>query len=282
MPDVEPITPRIRQSVVRIPSGESRLHGVWYASLSPEGEEERLYGVAVAFFPLGEERKGCVRVVHELAMEMAAEGWGVLSFDYAGTGESPGGFEQVTWPSLLADADAGLRFAMGMFDQHGRRKSDNNPTVFLGIRLGARIAIEAAMGSRHEIDGYCFWEPVFAGKEWLEELRRRSKFRGTGGSGQGQGEATVSDIDGYPFSAELCRNLEGLNPANVSIGNTPCKLIQISHRNLPSDGMQAVTEQLNCAEEIECLRMQPFWLESDLADYRAIINPTNSWFTSLV
>ncbi|MBN2712020.1 MAG: hypothetical protein JXR97_06235, partial [Planctomycetes bacterium] len=75
----------------RIESSDCGLSATRY------GEAER---AVLVFLPLAEERKGCVRPVHELGLACVAAGWSLITFDYAGTGESYGDFSDITWERL--------------------------------------------------------------------------------------------------------------------------------------------------------------------------------------
>ncbi|MFH0910684.1 MAG: hypothetical protein V1918_04165 [Planctomycetota bacterium] len=252
-----------------------------------------------AFLPLAEERKGCVRVLHDLGAALSAGGWGTLVVDYAGTGESPGAFELLTWRSVLRDSAA----AVGML----KTLVPEAPIAFLGIRLSSRVALEL---SREEAPrALCLWAPLLDGGEWLAEVLRRSRFRGTGEYGgvpPSPGEAAPHpssdlsdrqggkspappvgggcvDVDGYAFSEALRRELREMGEPPVVPRGCPCRLIQVGPQPMPTPGMRKTGERIGCVGAIQCLALPPIWLEVDVVDARPLILATQRFLeTALI
>ncbi|MFW5858118.1 MAG: serine aminopeptidase domain-containing protein [Planctomycetota bacterium] len=240
----------------RIAGPTAALHAVAYG---PAGAP-----TLVACHGLGEERKGAVRVLHELGRTLAAGGAGLIGFDYAGTGESPGSFDAVRWDGLVGDTVAVLRAAAA--------RADGAALGLLGVRLGARVALGAAAAAPAPVAGVVHWEPVFDGGRWLRELARRSRFRGTGGAAAGSALADgAEDVDGYVFSAGLAGDLSGQGGALPPATGRQA-VVQIGHRADPAPRLAQAGEALGAA--VVCLRMQPFWLESDIVDGAALIEET--------
>ena len=211
--------------------------------------------LALALLPPGEERKGCVRAVHNLGMRLLRADSGLVAFDYSGTGESPGGFETVRWQSLVEDAASALK---SVADLAGV------PAALLGIRLGARIALEAAGAVPGRDIRFCLWEPVLDSKAWLREARRRSRFRRT--AAPPAPEEGVEDIDGIPYGTAFIRDLESLPLPGPDAGGRPCRVIQIGHRSAPSPSMAALAAHLGASEPPVCVRQAAFWLENDVSE----------------
>ncbi|GEM_PF-3259892 len=217
-------------------------------------------GALCVGLPLAEERKGCVRVVHELGVTLAGSGWRTLVFDYAGTGESPGSFRDLTWASLVADAQAALAWL---------RERAQGPTVVLGIRAGARVMLEAA--SADTAQAALLWAPVLDPGLWLRDLRRRSRFRGTGAQAPANGGW---DVDGYLFSDRLCADLEGLGPRTDAL-DLPCALVHIGR---PSPGSPP-----GCAADRTVHLATPgFWLETEVVDSAPLVRASEHLLEKLV
>ncbi|MCX7935021.1 MAG: hypothetical protein N3A66_07155, partial [Planctomycetota bacterium] len=227
-----------------------------YAMLYGSGDDLVLLLPALA-----EERKGAVRPLAEWARMRARAGSAALFVDYAGCGESPGEFADVTWQSLLANARAALQAA---YARAGRAVG------CLACRLASRLALEAAAALPGMVRRLCFWDPIFDGQAWLRDLRRRSRFRGTAASVGEEGE----DIDGNLFSKQLIADLENLS------GPPPapsCPLLMIAFANRDaSPSLRAAAAQWGA--EIQCLALPPFWQEADPPNAEALLARTSAWF----
>ncbi|MHC4883838.1 MAG: serine aminopeptidase domain-containing protein [Planctomycetota bacterium] len=220
-------------------------------------------GVLVAFFPLAEERKGCVRVVHELGVQLAERDLALLCFDYAGCGESPGSFTSLTWDRLLESGHAALQVA--------ERRWPGLPCLGLGIRTGARILLETAASTPPLLHGMVFWEPVLDGRRWLRDAVRRSRFRQTGGEEESGNQRL--DLDGYDFCPELLEALRertgSCEPPGVALS-----CLQVGHRELPSPVLLRMAQDLQGTAD--AVRVQPFWLESGVVDAAPLLEKTVS------
>lgn len=228
----------------RIDSAGSGLAALRYG----EGEK-----VVIVFQPLAEERKGCVRPLHELGLACASAGHGMVLFDYAGTGESPGDFGDISWSALKTNcADAVLQ----------AKELGAKEILFLGVRLGARLALETARDFPPE--RIVLWEPVTDGGKWLKEISRRSKFR------LGNVEKSANDVDGYLFSETMVGDLN--EAADFESPETETKIIAIAPGGKASKDAVMVAEKFSAA--ITPVEMEPFWLETDVVDAARLIAET--------
>ena len=108
--------------------------------------------------PFGGEAIRSSTFFRTLATRLAREGCAVLSFDYYGTGESPGeGAAQSfqTWQQDILNADAYLRRRTGVTRCH-----------WFGLALGATLASRAAVAARADSRPahLVLWEPVENGR----------------------------------------------------------------------------------------------------------------------
>jgi hypothetical protein len=221
--------------------------------------------VAVFFHSLGEERKGAVRTLYHLGRELCTQGWSLLATDYAGTGESPGRFADVTCQRLAADVQAILACA--------RERAGVVPVVAVALRIGAHILLRS--GSPVP-DGYALWQPCLRGDDWLLELRRRRRFRGT--SSRQQSIDDIEDVDGYPFGTSLIEELS--RPAPVgALSSEAWHIWQIGPRTTPSKEMIDISMQAGEAngESIGCIQAPPFWLESSPGGSKQLVAETAVW-----
>jgi putative redox protein len=212
---------------------------------------------------LAEERKGGVRVLHQLACALGASGWRVLLFDYAGTGESPGEFREVRWEGLLADVRGAAAMLRG-------EASAPAPLRLLGVRLGARVGLAALP----EVPA-CLWAPTLAAPAWLREVQRRSRFRRTGEAACGPPEAGGADLDGYHLSAALAEDLTALPPP--ASRSAPVAVVQVGPGAEPTAATQRLTASLGDRTAVRCVPLAPFWLETAEVDAGPLVRVTQEW-----
>lgn len=119
--------------------------------------------------PFGGEAIRSNAFFRTLAMRLAREGCAVLSFDYYGTGESPGegaGQSFQSWQQDILNADAYLRRRTGVTRCH-----------WFGLALGATLAARAAVAAR--ADGrpahLVLWEPVENGRAYGASMCARHR-----------------------------------------------------------------------------------------------------------
>src|SRR5687767_10419091 len=93
----------------------------------PSGEAKG--GVLLAG-PLGSERTYAYGVWVRWARALARRGFQVVRFDYRGSGESTGAFEEMSWRDWVEDGAV----AAGLLDDAG------GPVIVHGLRFGALVA----------------------------------------------------------------------------------------------------------------------------------------------
>ncbi|HKE49019.1 MAG TPA: alpha/beta fold hydrolase [Rhodanobacteraceae bacterium] len=141
-------------------NSDRQLYGVYHAAQSGPG---RPIGVVLCS-PFGAEAIRAHRILRVLAERLARAGAHVLRFDYRGTGDSAGDGSDVDleqWQGDIASADAELRDMSGV-----------TRVIWIGLRLGASLAMLAARKPPAGLAGLVLWEPVVRGKDYLAELDR--------------------------------------------------------------------------------------------------------------
>jgi len=140
---------------------ERQLFGCLHA---PEGDVTRPAGVVLCA-PGGHEAVRAHRALRQLAERLARAGFATLRFDPLGCGDSADG-EQ---PLRLEDWCADISDAMAAC----RARSGATRTALVGLRLGASMALQAAVAGG--VDTLVLWEPVRSGLAYLDELRRAQR-----------------------------------------------------------------------------------------------------------
>lgn len=135
-----------------------RLYGVYHAPASVHSAKLQV----LLCPPFGQEAVRMHRLYRLLAEQLARQGAHVMRFDYFGCGESAGQDEDGTlthWRDdiVLADAELSLR-------------TRATQTVWLGVRLGATLAMMASAVSPTVPHRLVLWEPLLDGATYLKEL----------------------------------------------------------------------------------------------------------------
>jgi len=118
------------------------------------------YG-AVLCYPVGQEYIRTHRLYRFLARRLSDAGFHVLRFDYFGTGDSAGDFEEARLDHWVGDT----MVALGEL----RRRFQVRHAFAAGLRLGATLALLAAIRDS-QVDGLVLWDPVTSGAEYLSDI----------------------------------------------------------------------------------------------------------------
>jgi exosortase A-associated hydrolase 2 len=119
--------------------------------------------VAVLCQPYGDEAVKTRRVFLNIAKEWASKGIDVLLFDYFGTGNSLGEFEELRWSGMIEDIRNAIEKACSLTKKHN--------VIVAGLRLGATAAaIVAEIDKR--IESLVLWHPIIEGLPYLQKALR--------------------------------------------------------------------------------------------------------------
>jgi alpha/beta superfamily hydrolase len=212
-----------------------QLYGVY------EAPESRARAQAIVICPpFGREYLFAHPTERLLARQLAGAGFHVLRFDYFGTGDSAGGFEDANpsmWREDIESAVAEVR-DLGQVARVG----------LIGLRYGALFAAQAAAHCG-EIEQLVLWDPIVDGKAYLQSL-------GTSAEAPG-----MVDVNGLAMGVELRAAIETVTPEHY-VGALPRTLIVSSPAN---EGSSAVLEQRLSAAGVECSAQdiddEPAWRE---------------------
>jgi pimeloyl-ACP methyl ester carboxylesterase len=193
------------QKEEEITSGEYRLAATLFG---PDGAAK---GAVLFVPPFVEERKGALPVIVQAAREWAGRGTASLFFDYAGTGDSSGDFEDVPPEQFSRDVETALAYL--------RQECPGVPVAVVGVRAGCSLAAETAARHDGDIAALVEWAPV-AGEEFLKQLLQRRMVNDMVAYGKARESRAdlerrlmadeAVDLDGYTFSGALFRWMKGL------------------------------------------------------------------------
>jgi len=119
----------------------------------------------------GHEAMVAHRIYRRLALRLSAEGFGVLRFDYDGTGDSAGGDGDDARVKSWLDS---IRLAVN----EATALSGARQVVLFGTRLGALLA--ATYAERFPVDSLVLVAPPRSGKAWLREMRALQALKNAG------------------------------------------------------------------------------------------------------
>lgn len=181
-------------------------------------------GVLICY-PVGHEYFRLHRSLTRIARHFAENGFNVLRFDYRGTGDSEGRFEDMRledWLEDIRDARAALVDHAGVSE-----------VVLMGVRLGAALAASAAVrfGLARTLvlwdlveDGSSYRKSLLAMQSQvladLDRFRRPRKHEST------------EQLIGMPYSSAMLDDISSVRPVNLA-GATIDNIILVSSRNVP-------------------------------------------------
>jgi pimeloyl-ACP methyl ester carboxylesterase len=140
--------------------GKRRLFANYHAS-EPSARKHR--GVMLCN-PFGQEALRAHRLYRVLAERLARAGVDVLRFDYYGTGDSYGD-----------DREGELRgWTQDLLTAHEEllKLSSTHAVTWVGIRLGATLAMQCALDARDTLDHLVLVDPIVNGAKYSRQLRQ--------------------------------------------------------------------------------------------------------------
>jgi uncharacterized protein len=112
---------------------------------------------------IGHEYERCHRTLRQLAAKLATKGNHVTRFDYFGTGDSQGKYDQASLAQWRQDVSQGI--------DECHRISGFKQLCVIGVRMGATLAAQVAM-LREDVDSLVLYAPVTDGQALLTEWKQ--------------------------------------------------------------------------------------------------------------
>lgn len=144
-----------------IGEGQRKLASIFY-----QGDErkEKSTGVIISN-PLGHEYTRLHRTLSVLARELSQQGFHTFRYDYYGTGDSYGDETEMNVESSREDLKQVVNELKEGFDIES--------FCLIGVRYGSVLSMMAA--EEIKPDALVLWNPVFWGKEYIEEIAADEK-----------------------------------------------------------------------------------------------------------
>lgn len=175
-------------------------------------------GAVLYIHPFAEEMNRSRRMAALTARALSQAGFGMLSIDLLGCGDSSGDFADASWDEWLADSRAALDWLRGRSGGH---------ISVIGLRLGAALAAQLGRDAPEIVNRLILWQPVTTGKTMLTQflrIRVAAAITGSGGEGPKTTEALrdrleageAIEVAGYEISPDLARSLDRIELATLA------------------------------------------------------------------
>ncbi|MCC6508990.1 MAG: amino acid adenylation domain-containing protein [Pirellulaceae bacterium] len=156
--------------------------------------------------PYGHEYTRAHRNLQQLAAQLAQQGFDVVRFDYAGTGDSDGEADRLHVEQWTADISQTVQ---AIHAQLGLEKLS-----LVGVRLGANLLDLTPI---EQVANFIAWDPVISGKDFLANLQKMHRQELNSLTRFLQVRATNQDeLLGYCWPARLQREIAELTWAACS------------------------------------------------------------------
>lgn len=241
------------------PNGNYRLFGILYEPKEPSKKEGFVF-----CDPFAEEKLWAQRVMVNFARELAYAGYPVLRFDYMGTGDSEGEFEECSIETKLSDIHCAIKTLQEKV--HGVKSLG-----LVGLRFGATLATLAAANGE-EIKKLILWDPILNGASYMTELLRinlatqsavyKEIRHNTEALIQIMKDGKTVNVDGYEMSWPLYVQSVGIDLFNRKISFAGITLlVKISRKagniTQPYNLLQGRLSNCEAVLAVE----EPFWKE---------------------
>lgn len=258
-----------------IDTGDRRLFGLYH----PATGDTR--GCVLMLPPFAEEMNMSRRMTYLTGRAFAAAGYGFLSLDLSGTGDSSGDFGDARWNTWQEDARAGLVWL---------KKKTGNAPILMGLRAGALLA--ASLQSPGPL---ILWQPVGNGETMLNQFLRIRVAAALTGNAEKEttkdlramwqaGDAV--EVAGYEIDPALAAGLDPLRLAEMSPQvDTPVVWVETgtedrgpspaSHRVIDAWSQQGIDVRTSLCPG------DPFWTIQETTTAPAMIDATLDALRSL-
>ncbi|HWZ47109.1 MAG TPA: hydrolase 2, exosortase A system-associated, partial [Herbaspirillum sp.] len=180
-------------------------------------------GAFVYVHPFADEMNRSRRMAALQARAFAEYGYGVLSIDLFGCGDSSGETGDASWEAWKSDLELAVRWLEDRLPV---------PVGLWGLRLGALLALDFIHDNPDRISSLIVWNPIVSGKSFMTQflrLRLGSHIVGDGKTSSSKAtialrEALMSrqtlEIAGYDISPALGAAIDALDAATLP----PCMI----------------------------------------------------------
>ena len=219
----------------------------------------------IYFHPFFEERKWAHRFSFQLSCAFKKIGIDIERFDYYGTGEAEGNFEDVSFDSLQNSIQQNLT---------------DDSYCLIGTRLGATLAFICMNQMSIKVEKLIMINPIIQGNDYINYIYRQQNIKNllTGNFKEETDQKEYVNIEGFKTNILLINqiNLFSIhNSYNVHKKSIPIHYFYISKNGkLPSDAMKDIDilKARYTNMNITLLSLPLFWQRIAASDYSELIN----------
>lgn len=222
---------------------ERPLFGLFTRGRSAPGGVATEERAVLLCYPVGSEYLRAHRAFRQLNTLLNRNGFHVLRFDYACTGDSGGDGVEASFDEWVDDVDWAID---ELLDTAGVETLD-----IVGLRWGAALA---ALGARErdEVRRLVLWDPVVTGESYFDEVLPHRPAEGTVG------------IEGYPFTTDLRAGLAGVDlRADLAQGPSVRTAIVVGRDDSEVTALAAALEQRGDRVTVDVVPSPGSWAEVD-------------------
>jgi len=239
-------------------NGTYRLFGTLH---EPEKQSRR--SGYVLCYPFAEERLWAQRVYVDFARELSRRGNPVLRFDFMGTGDSDGKFEDADVETFLSDIGCAMRTL-------NAKIPGLNDVGLIGLRFGATLAALAT--ERTDVSRLVLWDPIIDGNQYMQEILRSNLMTQTVifKKVQKDRKMLIQDLmegktvnaDGYEISRKLYEGISEVRlNERVNRFQNRCLIVQIENRDVPIKEKVLDLKKSIVNSSVVNVCEEPFWRE---------------------
>jgi exosortase A-associated hydrolase 2 len=246
-----------------LPGAKGNLFAMYYPPAGSAGKGEDVLYV----HPFASEMFASRNLIAALCRELARRGFGVLTVDLYGCGDSSGDFGEARWEIWRED----LRSAVRWLQERGREQLS-----FWGLRLGALQVMDFAAQSRDTYQRLVLWQPVLSGETMLTQFLHMNADETYGGNQVTQLTDPAQrkllplgqriEVAGYELAAELMRSMDRERLAPLG------KLVRA-----PIHWMEIGSDDSMQAESVRIIRQ---WQDSGVAVSTYKVSAVPFWFSA--
>ncbi len=262
-------------------------HGPLFLAYYPPSSLSSPRGGILYVHPLAEEMNKSRRMVSLQARKLAALGYGVLTVDLYGCGDSSSDFSEASlecWVNDLVLAHAWLQVKLGQGQDIG----------LWGLRLGGLLALNLVPRLPAPPSFVLLWQPVLKGEGALTEFLRIAVAGEMMNSGSGVtvkelrakfADGQSVEIAGYEVAPELADSLDKLKMADMELPQSKYYWIEVA-RDATKPLSFASRKQLDAWSasginvDSRVVQGEPFWKTVEITDCPALIEATTGMLAS--
>jgi uncharacterized protein len=251
------------REAVTFESGGVKLFGVMHRPLT-KGK----HPAVVFFHGYAGNKSGRNRLYVKLAQQLAQMGFVVLRFDFRGSGDSEGDFQEITIDGEVADALNALKYLSE------DKQVDTSRIGILGRSLGGAIALLAAQKHGH-IKSINLWAPLFHTLEWRKKWLEKPSLDQVPPELRINGQLPNMQFIEQFFHIDMSTPLKELESTPLlHIHGEKDTIVKIQHADLYADARK------NCDGKTLFIRLQESDHDfSNLSEQILAINETCKWFS---